>query len=57
MLESIELIEERFSRIRAPENFVNSPGGVTILDSVSMRLQVVGESVRKIQKMDESFLE
>jgi hypothetical protein len=35
MLESIELIEERFSRIRAPEDFVNSPDGVTILDSVS----------------------
>jgi uncharacterized protein with HEPN domain len=48
MLESIELIEERFSRIRASEDFVNSPDGVTILDSVSMRLQVVGESVRKI---------
>ena len=57
MLESIELIYERFSRIRASEDFVNSPDGVTILDSVSMRLQVVGESVRKIQKLDVSFLE
>ena len=48
MLESTELIEKRFSRIRVPEDFVLSADGVTILDAVSMRLQVIGESVRKI---------
>jgi uncharacterized protein with HEPN domain len=56
MIESTELIEERFTRIRSPEDFVISPEGVTILDAVSMRLQVVGESVRKIQKLDAAFL-
>ena len=56
MLESTELIEKRFSRIRVPEDFVLSADGVTILDAVSMRLQVIGESVRKIQKLDPSFL-
>ena len=56
MLESTELIEKRFSRIRVPEDFVLSADGVTILDAVSMRLQVIGESVRKIQKVDPSFL-
>jgi uncharacterized protein with HEPN domain len=56
MLESIELIEKRFSRIRFPEDFVLSLDGVTLLDAVSMRLQVIGESVRKIQKLDPSFL-
>jgi uncharacterized protein with HEPN domain len=56
MLESTEMIEERFSRISSAEDFVISPEGVTILDAVSMRLQVVGESIRKIQKLDAAFL-
>jgi uncharacterized protein with HEPN domain len=56
MLESTELIEKRFSRIRVPEDFVLSADGVTILDAVSMRLQVIGESVRKIQKVNSSYL-
>ena len=55
MLESIELIEKRFSRILSAEGFVLSADGVTILDAVSMRLQVIGEAVRKIQKLDSSF--
>jgi uncharacterized protein with HEPN domain len=56
MIESIELIEKRFSNIRSPEDFVLSPDGVTLLDAVSMRLQVIGESVRKLQKLGPSFL-
>ena len=56
MLESVELIEERFSGIRLPEDFVLSSGGVTLLDAVAMRLQVIGESVRKIQKLDPALL-
>ena len=56
MIESTELIEKRISRIRVPEDFVLSADGATMLDAVSMRLQVIGESVRKIQKVDPSFL-
>jgi uncharacterized protein with HEPN domain len=56
MLESIVLIETRFSKIRSPEDFVLSSDGITLLDAVSMRLQVIGESVRKIQKLDPAFL-
>jgi len=56
MFESVELIEKRFSGIRLPEDFVLSSDGVTLLDAVTMRLQVIGESVRKIQKMDPAFL-
>jgi uncharacterized protein with HEPN domain len=55
MFQSAGLVEIRFSRIRVPEDFVTSADGVTILDSVSMRLQVIGESVRIIQKLDPSF--
>ena len=56
MFESVELIEKRFSGIRVPEDFVLSSNGATLLDAVSMRLQVIGESVRKIQKLDPAYL-
>jgi uncharacterized protein with HEPN domain len=56
MLESIELIESRFLKIGLPDEFVQSPNGIIYLDAISMRLQVVGESVRKIQKVEPSFL-
>ena len=55
MLESIRLIESRFSKMRLPGEFVQSADGMTLLDAISMRLQVIGESVRKIQKMNPSF--
>lgn len=57
MLESIDLIENRFSKIRSPEDFVQSTEGVILLDAISMRLQVIGESVRKTQKAYQSFLD
>ena len=57
MLESIKLIENRFLKIQLADEFVQSGDGITLLDSISMRLQVIGESVRKIQKLDPSFLD
>ena len=57
MVESIHLVQERFSRIRVPDDFVLTPEGVTLLDAISMRLQVIGESVKQIQKTNPSFLQ
>lgn len=56
MLESISLVEVRFTKIGESEDFVSTPDGVTLLDAISMRLQVIGESVKRIQKMDLSLL-
>jgi uncharacterized protein with HEPN domain len=56
MVQSIQLIQERFSKIREPDDFVLTPEGVTLLDAISMRLQVIGESVKQIQKTDPLFL-
>jgi uncharacterized protein with HEPN domain len=56
MLDSIKLIESRFQKVGSPAEFVQSSDGVTLLDAISMRLQVIGESVRKIQKIDSLFL-
>ena len=57
MKQSIHLVQERFSKIEIPDDFVLSPEGVILLDAISMRLQVIGESVKQIQKADPSFLE
>jgi uncharacterized protein with HEPN domain len=56
MLESIRLVQERFSGIGVPDDFVSTPEGVTLLDAISMRLQVIGESVKRIQTRNPLFL-
>ncbi len=54
--ESLDLINNRFEKISKPEDFVLHESGVLILDAIAMRLQVVGELLRKIDKEDHSFL-
>ena len=54
--ESIHLVQERFSRILEADDFVVSTEGVTLLDAISMRLQVIGELVKKIHKIDPMYL-
>ncbi len=56
MIESLSLIQERFSKIGESEDFVSTPDGVTLLDAISMRLQVIGESVKRLQKMNLALL-
>lgn len=53
--ESIFLIEERFSNIKSPEDFVLTPFGTTTLDAIAMRLQFIGESLKKIGDINDSF--
>lgn len=55
MIESVELVDGRFFRVRSAKDFVLSSSGITLLDAITMRLQVIGESVRKIQKLDPFF--
>ena len=43
VLDSIELIEIRFAGIAKSDDFVMSPNGVLMLDSICMRLQIIGE--------------
>ncbi len=56
ILESLDLIENRFSRIASPDDLVGSEYGVLVLDSIAMRLQVVGELLKKNNKIDEILL-
>ena len=55
-LQSIEMIAERFAEIQAPDDFVQTPRGVMIMDSISMRLQSVGEKIKNIDQKHPGFL-
>jgi uncharacterized protein with HEPN domain len=52
IIESLELIEDRFGRIDLANDFVSNANGILILDAVSMRLQIIGELLKKIDKID-----
>jgi len=51
IIDSIELVEIRFAGIAKSEDFVMNTDGVLILDSICMRLQVIGELLKKINKI------
>jgi uncharacterized protein with HEPN domain len=55
--ESIGLVQNRFSKIQKADDFSISLEGSTLLDAISMRLQVIGESVKRIQKLDSIFFQ
>ncbi|QCI28627.1 DUF86 domain-containing protein [Caminibacter pacificus] len=55
ILESIELIEKRFKKIKSVDDFLTEDG-LLILDAISMRLQAVGEALKNIDKKDKEFL-
>ena len=49
IVESARMVQERFAGVGAPEDFVRTPEGVTLLDAITMRLQVIGESVKLLE--------
>jgi uncharacterized protein with HEPN domain len=56
ILESIEMIKKRFQNITCSDDFMYSDDGMTKLDSISMRLQSIGEALKNIDKRDREFL-
>ncbi|WP_457553605.1 HepT-like ribonuclease domain-containing protein [Desulfobacula sp.] len=56
IVESLDLINKRFASINQPDDLVLDESGVIILDSIAMRLQVVGELLKKIDKKNSAFL-
>ena len=56
ILESIEMIKKRFQDITCSDDFMYSDDGMTKLDSISMRLQSIGEALKNIDKRDREFL-
>jgi uncharacterized protein with HEPN domain len=56
IIESLAIIEERFEKINSADDFVSNSHGIFVLDAISMRLQIVGELIKKIDKIDNSLL-
>lgn len=53
---SINLIETRFLKINQSEDFIDTDEGLEKLDSISMRLQSIGEAIKNIIKRDPDSL-
>ena len=56
ILTSIEMIKDRFNGISNSDDFLYSKDGLMKLDSISMRLQSIGEALKNIDKRDREFL-
>lgn len=56
ILSSIEMIKDRFEGISNSDDFLYTKDGLMKLDSISMRLQSIGEALKNIDKRDRDFL-
>lgn len=56
ILESVDIIQERFKNINTAKDFVNTPDGAFTLDGIAMRLQSIGELIKNIDKFNKGFL-
>lgn len=56
ILESIYLVKKRFSVIKSSDDFLADENGLEKLDSISMRLQSIGEALKNIDKREKAFL-
>ena len=55
VLDSIEIIEDRFADVKSSAYFIESDDGLTLLDSISMRLQHVAETIGKLYRKRPEF--
>ena len=57
VLDSLIIIEKRFSKIENYEDFVIDEEGLKILDSIAMRLQFIGENLKNIYKINKEIFD
>lgn len=57
IIDSIEVSESRFTKIIHPDDFVLSEEGSILLDAIAMRLQVIGEQIKKMEKVSPELLQ
>ena len=50
IMDALVLIENRLVCINAAEDFVETEQGLLIMDAIAMRLQVIGETVKKVDQ-------
>ncbi|MBI2270425.1 MAG: DUF86 domain-containing protein [Bacteroidetes bacterium] len=56
VLENIDIVIDRFSTIQNANEFVVNKNNKVLLDSIVIRLQVIGENIKKIHKADPLLL-
>ena len=56
ILESLRLIKRRFKGIKNSDDFLVDDNGLDKLDSISMRLQSIGESVKNLDKREKELI-
>ncbi|MDO8367898.1 MAG: DUF86 domain-containing protein [Saprospiraceae bacterium] len=57
VLDSLGIVMERFKKIASADDFVDTDDGIMLMDSISMRLQLVGEKIKKIDQKSPGLLE
>ncbi|MBK8924232.1 MAG: DUF86 domain-containing protein [Saprospirales bacterium] len=56
IIEALELIERRMVKIKKADAFVDTEEGQLIMDAIAIRLQVIGETTKKIDLQQPDFL-
>jgi len=56
ILESIRLIKSRFKVISSADSFLDNDENIEKLDSISMRLQSIGEALKNLYKRENELL-
>ena len=56
MAEAIDRIERRFGSIDTPQAFLSSDHGLDMLDAICMMLLELGESAKRIERLDQGDL-
>ena len=57
VLEHIHVCEERISKISKAKDFTDSNEGKVLFDAITMRLQAMGENVKRASKINQQLLE
>jgi len=57
VLDSLRIVMERFKKIGSAEDLIDGDDGIMLMDSISMRLQLVGEKIKKIDQKSPGLLE
>ena len=57
ILESIRLIERRFTDVQSGDDFLVDDEGLDRLDAISMRVQSIGEALKNLYKRELPLLE
>ncbi|MBE0514913.1 HepT-like ribonuclease domain-containing protein [Sulfurimonas sp.] len=56
IIDSLNIIKKRFSKIASSDDFLKDDDGLEKLDSIAMRIQSIGEALKNLDKREKEFL-